>query len=280
METVHFENNQLPLYCKTESFEKQTEHSAMSHWHENIEMVCVIEGSLVCKTSGLEFSLKKGDVCFINRKQLHLIYTKDKNTLQTVFILGTSLISQNSFIYEKHMQQILEDPLFSHAKFDSDTISAINFTISINHIQKLLAEKEIGYEFEAMSEIYKICKHLCIAYKSSSQNLVFDNNALTQQKMAEYIYLNYSKPLTLDNIASSGCVSRSQCTKLFRHYASISPIAFLNRHRLEVSCDFLRSTTNSIAEISLNCGFTDQSYFNRLFFKNYGCTPLSYRKRV
>ena len=40
----------------------------------------------------------------------------------------------------------------------------------------------------------------------------------------------------------------------------------------------LRRTGSSVAEIAQNCGFSDQSYFSRLFQRQFGCTPLSYRK--
>jgi AraC-like DNA-binding protein len=96
--------------------------------------------------------------------------------------------------------------------------------------------------------------------------------------MVDYIYSHYSENITLDDIAASGNISRSQCAKLFNRYTSLSPINFLNKHRLEISRELLRTTYLPIGEIALSCGFSDQSYFNRLFVKQYGITPFAYRK--
>lgn len=281
METLHFENESLPIYCKNESIAEQTVHSSMAHWHENIELISVAEGSLLCCTAGKEFQLSAGDVCFINRRQLHQIYAADsENAAHTALIVGTGLLSQNGFMYEKYIRHILEDSDFSHVRFASGTSSAVNISIAMEHLEKILREKEFGYEFEAISAVYKIFKQLYLAYRGGSAKVHSDSNAAVQQKMTEYIYLNYAEALTLDRIADAGCVSRSQCTKLFRQYAQLSPIAFLNRHRLEVSRDLIRGGQESILDIALRCGFTDQSYFNRLFLREYGCTPLNYRKKT
>lgn len=65
---------------------------------------------------------------------------------------------------------------------------------------------------------------------------------------------------------------------LFKKYTQNSPIEFLNLYRLEVSTSFLKNTTDNISTISLNCGFGQQSYYNRLFIREYGITPKEYRK--
>ena len=145
-------------------------------------------------------------------------------------------------------------------------------------MEKLKKKAEPGYELEMLSMIYKILWHLYTAYAHGSAPKAPDNNLLIQEQMMEFIYEHFDEPLTLDEIAASGNISRSQCSKLFKQYSGMSPITFLNHHRLEVSRDMLRSTDESIANIALACGFSDQSYFNRLFLREYACTPLEYRK--
>ena len=96
--------------------------------------------------------------------------------------------------------------------------------------------------------------------------------------MAEYIHNHYDEAISLDDIALAGNVSRSQASKLFNQYAKLSPISYLNTYRLELSRDLLRNSDDAISVIALKCGFSEQSYYNRLFLREYGCTPLEYRK--
>jgi AraC-like DNA-binding protein len=107
-----------------------------------------------------------------------------------------------------------------------------------------------------------------------------DANALVLQRMTDYIYSHFDEPISLDDIAHAGGVSRSQCTKLFKRYTSSSPISFVNTYRLEQSRVLLRSYSISVWEVALSSGFKDQSYLNRGFSREYGSTPLSYRRGI
>lgn len=279
METIHFENRALPIYSCRESRTAGNWHSEMPHWHDNIELISISKGCIDCRAAGSECQLHEGDVCFINRKQMHGLFDGGQESAHKVLIIDTSLFVQNPLIYEKYMRPLLEDTQFSHARFESGSSTAVNISIAMDRIEKILRDKEGAYEFEVFISVHRICKQLYLAYSSGQARTSIDSNALVQQKMAEYIYANFADSLSLDRIAEAGGVSRSQCTKLFRTYTGLPPIAFLNRHRLEVSCDYLRSSDDNVAVIAGNCGFSDQSYFNRMFLREYHCTPLEWRRR-
>ena len=278
MDTIHLENTDLPLYLNCEDLKTRDVHSEIAHWHENIELILVNHGTILCHTAGDRFELHPGDVCFINRKQLHRIERPEGDLCQHhVLIVGTSLLAQNALVYEKYIRPMLEDPHFSHIRFAGNSSPAAEITRLASRIREVRTQQECGYELELIALVHQLGKQLYLAYCTAPQ-LPMDSNALVQKQMAEYIFTHYAEPLTLDDIASSGSVSRSQSSKLFKTYTGLSPIAFLNHHRLEVSLDLLRRTNDSVADIALQCGFSDQSYFHRLFLREYGETPLAYRK--
>ena len=103
-------------------------------------------------------------------------------------------------------------------------------------------------------------------------------NAGKSADYAKSFYKNYADKISLSDIAEYGNVSISKCSRMFNLYTKHSPIDFLNLYRLEIASNLLRSTDQSISQISSSCGFDQQSYFNRMFKKEYGCTPLAYRK--
>ena len=73
-------------------------------------------------------------------------------------------------------------------------------------------------------------------------------------------------------------MSRSKCSRLFRKYLSKSPIEHVQQYRLEKSVYLLKNTNLQFSEIAAICGFNQQSYFNRLFVREYGMTPKQMRK--
>jgi AraC-like DNA-binding protein len=48
--------------------------------------------------------------------------------------------------------------------------------------------------------------------------------------------------------------------------------------RVDLACDLLRTTEQSLAEIADACGFCDQSYFTRVFQDVKGATPKQFRE--
>lgn len=279
MDTIIFKNESLPIYARVENIALRTTHSEISHLHNNMEIIVVNSGKILCSTAGDEFELHTGDVCFINMKQLHSIYTDDgEKCSHRVLSVGISLLMQNPLIYEKYIKPMLDDASFSHIRFGGSTCPAAEIAELIAQIEELQNTTPCGYELELIALIHLLFHQLYLAYVNEPEKLPIDNNALTQKKMTEYIYEHFSEEIVLDDIAKEGNVSRSQCSKLFKKYTKLSPISFLNKHRLEISLKLLRSTGNSVADIAHSCGFFDQSYFNRLFLREYGCTPLVYRK--
>ena len=195
-----------------------------------------------------------------------------------VLNVGVSLLMQNPLIYQKYLKPMIEDNSFSHISFDGNSGSAAKIAELITDIEELQHTLPSGYELRLIALLHLLFHEIYLTYVNEPKKPPMENNAFIQQKMIEYIYNHFNEEIILDDIARAGNVSRSQCAKIFNKYAQLSPINFLNKHRLEISLHLLRSTTNSVSEIAQSCGFFDQSYFNRLFLREYGCTPLSYRK--
>ena len=54
-------------------------------------------------------------------------------------------------------------------------------------------------------------------------------------------------------------------------------VAYLNHVRLANAARLLRETNRSIADISSETGFSDQSYFDKRFRRAFGSTPKEFR---
>jgi len=64
---------------------------------------------------------------------------------------------------------------------------------------------------------------------------------------------------------------------LFKQVTGISFKEYLNKVRIEEAKSLLEHTDYSIMEIAVACGYSDQSYFTKVFKKATGITPKQYR---
>lgn len=97
-------------------------------------------------------------------------------------------------------------------------------------------------------------------------------------KVAELYEQNLKNgKLSIDDLASELCMSRSQFTRRLAATAGMPANNFLNRIRLEKACRLLKDTEKPVSTIAYECGFDDTSYFSNLFKKQYKVTPMQFR---
>ena len=119
-----------------------------------------------------------------------------------------------------------------------------------------------------MSELMKEAQALEPYNPSSSSQYVLS--------AIKYIQFNYSRDISIDDIARSVGVSRSHLYRVFINNVGQSPIDYLTNYRIGEACNLLRSSSLSIAEIAVSVGFFDQFYFSRVFKKLKGVPPSRY----
>lgn len=93
------------------------------------------------------------------------------------------------------------------------------------------------------------------------------------QFMAE----NYVQQITLEMVAEHVGLSPSYFSTLFRRTTGSSFRSYLCRIRVEESKHLLLHTEYSLSDIAVAVGFTDQSYYSRVFKRIVGITPGKYR---
>ena len=92
-----------------------------------------------------------------------------------------------------------------------------------------------------------------------------------------YLEENYNRNISVAEVANACGVSPSHLHLLFRREFSESPLASLNRIRMNRARQLLLNCYLSIGEIGFQCGFNQPHYFCRAFRKIHGCTPGEYR---
>jgi|GEM_PF-1887833 len=94
------------------------------------------------------------------------------------------------------------------------------------------------------------------------------------------IYDGIDGKIRLDDIAKKSCISIASLKRLFQEAISQSPGAFIRRLRMELAFCSLQDRKNSILEVALASGFTDQSAFARRFKETFGYSPSKAHEKI
>jgi AraC family transcriptional regulator len=109
--------------------------------------------------------------------------------------------------------------------------------------------------------------------------LVTGGLAPWQLRLARYtINAHLEGELSLERLAHQCRLSVAHFAKSFARSTGISPHRWLMQRRVDVAKDLMLTTDSSLVEISLKCGFSDQSHFTRVFAEVTGETPGRWRQ--
>jgi AraC-like DNA-binding protein len=100
---------------------------------------------------------------------------------------------------------------------------------------------------------------------------------LARQAMA-YIHEHYAEQITRESLARHLAVNEDYLTLCFRKEMGMTPIAYLNRYRVNQAKGLLTNSAQSITEIAMAVGFSDSGYFSRVFRQKAGMSPEAYRQ--
>ncbi|MDO5707265.1 MAG: AraC family transcriptional regulator [Andreesenia angusta] len=138
-----------------------------------------------------------------------------------------------------------------------------------------MKEIELASDFMETYDIgFKMIEYYIYLY---SKNSIKTDNQIINDILC-YINSNSSRELELGDIAKKYNMSTNYLSTIFKEYVGESFSKYLNIVRIKKAKDYLLNTNNSILEISIECGFNSQSYFNYVFKKLEGISPGEYRK--
>lgn len=100
------------------------------------------------------------------------------------------------------------------------------------------------------------------------------------QKILHYIDLNdLGSTISLENVAQFIGLTPQYISKLFKQQFNINFIDYVIQRRIDLACTLLKTSSLTIREVSMRCGYNDLSYFAKVFSKFTGMTPREYRQK-
>lgn len=93
-----------------------------------------------------------------------------------------------------------------------------------------------------------------------------------------FIRNNYSRNLTLEEIASSVYLSPYYVSRIFKESQNMTIMDYVTRVKLDEAKKMLGNPRYKIDEIAVQLGYSDASYFSKVFKKNEGMTPTQFRQ--
>ena len=246
------------------------------HWHEDVQFIYVLEGTVHVQTLNNEVELQSSEGIFINRNVVHLV-KQTNNCHYMSFVFPEYILKfyagcpANSLVENLIGQECIPFCYFSKRQTWCEQILFI-----MQELTTLEKKKNEFYVCEVMIRLFTL---VLLTRKNHvlSQVKPDDTIALRMRILLHYIEQHYGDDVTLESLAQSANVSKSECIRCFKLSMQITPYKYLMEYRLSRAALLLRQTNESVGNIASNVGFHQMSRFGKCFKEKTGCTPKEYR---
>ncbi len=261
------------------------------HWHPEIEIIIINHGEADFMTDDQKLRLHAGEGILINQNVMHSIQPIDEDAncsfYSVVFHPSVLFGYGNTVMSTKYLVPVLSSPtmriieLYEHDPKLERIMDLTNSVIAANLTRKY------GYELVIKS-------HLCQLWISLLENVIPQNITKTKEttiSMDEtrvkdailYIEMHFHEQITLEQLASSIHISKSECCRCFKRTLQVSPIEYLMKYRIFRATQMIQRgdpEAHSMSSLAFSVGFNNASYFNKVFRQYLGCTPSEYKRKI
>lgn len=271
----------LPILISKQQLSKHSNGKTFPHWNRDLEIIYVYEGSMALTVNGQVNILHPRDICLIEPGALHFFHTVNEEDCR--YIIG--LINETVFFSSPKLTQKYINYLFHSHKpkglvFPTDSCLHASVEKILQEFYSLTTNRAFGFELLIAAKSYEL---LGVLFSIPNEDLdkigsIDQVTANCFRRILDYIMLNYQNKISTEELCRAGNISRNRCFKLFQEFLGESPASVVMHYRLNQALTLLRDDTLSILDVAINCGFSQQSHFTHHFTRQYGITPLQFRK--
>ena len=240
------------------------------HWHNEWELLRVIEGKLLLTLDDDHRIIEKGGVVLIPGETLH-----GGEAIDCVY---ECLVFDLYGLFNK--AEAVKPALRPFYRMD---IAPQRFFTGKDNPPNRVLDVFSGREdspclaLEAISAIAEFFAWLIREkrYEKASRKKGWSTRI---KPVLEYIEAHYGEELSLDILSNVAGMNARYFCKVFYSLVKTTPMNYVNFYRIEQAAFFLETSDMYITEIATNCGFWESSYFTKVFKKFKGTTPHCYRR--
>lgn len=135
----------------------------------------------------------------------------------------------------------------------------------------------LGY-FLILMETLAASEDYLLLSATSATDLADENNVDRTNRAVDFIFANYSRELSLEEVAEHLSMKPTYFSRVFKQATGRSFVEFVNRLRISKSCELLADGDKPVTQVCFESGFNNISNFNRRFQQLKGMTPSHYRR--
>ena len=273
-------NNEYPLNVEILHINEYPLHM---HEYGYIEIIYVLKGSINLYISTEDICLKADDVFIVNEANLHYIHDCSDDNVVQIYHIYLDAFSD----YYAEFSQVL---FILNTTYNNDVPELIEYVKNLlRNISKQFFDIDIDHN--PLNNIHENLVSLLLCLTNSFQYWYIKDNKIQPtnpykdkpiqvnriRNIVRYMYENYQKKLTLDDIAEHEYLSKYYISHLFTSVLGESYQNIITRLRVEMSLMGIADTSKNLEEVAIESGFSSPTFLRRRYKDITGYSPFEVR---
>jgi AraC-like DNA-binding protein/mannose-6-phosphate isomerase-like protein (cupin superfamily) len=185
-------------------------------------------------------------------------------------LLGEGWIDSKEFKAIKKLHLLAQKGIKFTEAVALEVKDRLLYAVTLPPFQKLIAVLQLLNELAQTNQYELLCE----------QGFSYNLNLLENERINtvyQYLRMNYSKKITLENVASEVSMTEESFSRFFSKVMKKTFFGFVNEYRINVACNLLIKTDMNVNQIGYAAGYESFPFFYRQFKKFKSCSPQKYR---
>jgi AraC-like DNA-binding protein len=257
------------------------------HWHDYYEFWIAQGGSGTFRSGNHRFPFAPGDVVLVDPLKLHGVLRMDPaHAPLVIFFRADAVAPSGAEIDRGFLAAWDRRPEKVAPRLEADAASAAAVHASVLRLARVWFEGAQSQDRDMSLKIHllEVLAELRRAFLSRGHTAP-DSMARHAERLAklsrvlEYVGERCHATVPQPDVARFAGMSTSRFRVFFKETTGWGFGDYVRDLRLERAARLLRETTEGMAEIAYQTGFSDQSHLQRLFKAKHEISPLTYRRR-
>ncbi|WP_411343599.1 helix-turn-helix domain-containing protein [Paenibacillus sp. WLX1005] len=267
----------LPLACYETHIRQHAQGYIPLHWHDELQFVLITHGEALFQVQDQQVHVREGEGLFINSGCLHMAEAVRGYECTYICLNVAPHFVTTQELYISCVQPYIQATNVPYMLIDPQQTWGHCIKQAIRRIRQCLQERPALFEMELAVQLTSIWKSLISHGFQPEYSPAEMIKSQRIKQMLHWIHQHYADRITLDEIASVGSLSRSECCRYFRRFLKTTPLNYVADYRIQQSLILLQSES-SVTEAAYQVGFNSTSYFIERFRNVMQMTPLAYKK--
>ena len=243
------------------------------HSHSTFTVTALLAGEMSATIGAEDYRLKTGEVALTSVNQVHAGRADNVELVSA----GVSPLLVNELVAEIGFTRSTGDIVFRAGVVTDQVIAHWARAMAIELVQEKLGHGAMLESMIRQLAIHLLRTHLTVR-KSDLIELSRAGPVDRRLRRAiEFMHDNYSRGLSLEEVASAAYLSEYHFARLFKEIIGVTPHVYLANLRLERARKLLAETELAISEVASRVGYQSQSHFTKVFKSTTGVAPRAYR---